>query len=128
MKYEVIISRIISAITGDKVAVRENLFYDSFKGAVDFTDDDLVNKRYVDSIVPGGGVAPVPSIITAGVTPTPLVVAYNATTSPIYSLKRPDNSFDWNTTVQYDGADFTINGADDGSGKFADSYIFTIKP
>jgi hypothetical protein len=103
------------------------LFYDKFKGTVDFADDDLVNKRYVDSAT--GGIPPNPTVIIAGVTPTPLVVAYNATSSPGYTLVRTsDNSYDYNTTVIYDGANFTIVGADDGTGRFADGYTFSIKP
>jgi hypothetical protein len=127
MKNEIIVARIISAILGNKVPIRENLFYDKFKGTVDFADDDLVNKRYVDSAT--GGIPPNPTVIIAGVTPTPLVVAYNATSSPGYTLVRTsDNSYDYNTTVIYDGANFTIVGADDGTGRFADGYTFSIKP
>jgi hypothetical protein len=127
MKNESVISRIISAIKGNKVAIRENLFYDTVKGTVDFDDDDLVNKRYVDSST--GGIPPNPTVIVAGTTATPLVIAYSATSSPAYTLLRTsDNSYDNNTTVTYDGTNFTILGADDGTGKFADGYTFSIKP
>jgi hypothetical protein len=127
MKNEISVSRIISAIFGNKVAVRENLFYDTLKGTVDFADDDLVNKRYVDSST--GGIPPSPTVIVAGVTRTPLVIAYSATSSPAYTLLRTsDNSYDNNTTIIYDGANFTILGVDDGTGKFADGYKFSIKP
>lgn len=127
MKNESVISRIISAIKGDKVAVRENLFYDTLKGNLDFAPDDLINLRCALAILAGGGIAPTP--IIAGTTATPLIIAYSGSVSPLYTLVRgSDNSFDWNTNVQYDGANFTILGADDGTGKFADSYTFAIKP
>lgn len=126
MKNESVVSRIISAIKGNKVAIRENLFYDTVKGNLDFAADDLINKRCALAILAGGGVDPVP--ITAGTTVTPLIVAYSASANPSYILQRADDSFDWNTDVKYDGANFTIAGDDDGSGKFADSYTFVIKP
>lgn len=127
MKNESVISRIISAIKGDKVAVRENLFYDTLKGNLDFAPDDLINLRCALAILAGGGIVPVP--IIAGTTATPLIIAYSGSVSPLYTLVRgSDNSFDWNTNVQYDGANFTILGADDGTGKFADNYTFAIKP
>lgn len=127
MKNESVTSRIISAIKGNKVAIRENLFYDTVKGNLDFADDDLINKRTAVALISGGGITPTP--IIAGTTVTPLVIAYSASSNPGYTLRRvSDNSFDWNTNVQYDGANFTILGADNGSGKFADSYTFAIKP
>ena len=93
----------------------------------DFADDDLVTKYAVS-----GQIAPLPpnsTIITAGTTVTPLTVAFEGGDSTSYTLKRAsDNSFDWNTNVQYDGSVFTILGEDDGSGKFADSYVFAMKP
>lgn len=125
MKNERIISRIISAIKGDKVAVRENLFYDTTKGLLDFAPDDLINLRTALAILAGAN----QTVITSGTTVTPLVVAYAGTITPSYTLIRTsDNSFDFNTNVQYDGVNFTINGADDGTGHFADSYTFSIKP
>lgn len=125
MKNEGVISRIISAIKGDKIAVRENLFYNIRKGALDFELDDLPNWNAVLSVVP---VSPDPVPITAHVTTTPLTVPYDVGNNPLYSLKRDDNSFDWNTGVVYDGTSFIITGDDDGSGKFADDFVFQIKP
>lgn len=49
MKNESVISRIISAIKGNKIAVRENLFYDTVKGIVDFGLDDLITLRVLQS-------------------------------------------------------------------------------
>jgi hypothetical protein len=127
MKNESVISRIISAIKGNKVAVRENLFYDTVKGMLDFAPDDIPNWRAVNSVVPVAPPAPTP--IVAGTDATPKVIAYNLSGSPSYMLIRgSDNSFDWNTNVQYDGINFTILGADNGSGKFADSFMFYIRP
>lgn len=126
MKNESVISRIISAIKGNKIAVRENLFYDSFKGSVDFALDDVPNWRAVLSASPI--VPPATVNIISGTTPTPLIVAYNSSSGPGYTLQRADNSFDWNTGVKYDGTNFTITGDDNGSGKFADSFVFKIRP
>ena len=67
--------------------------------------------------------------ITAGVTSTPLTIPFVGDGFASYILKRAsDNSFDNNTTVTYDGANFVLYGADDGTGHFADSYIFGIRP
>lgn len=91
-------------------------------------NDDYITKKEFNDNVPSG-LPPEPTTITAGTTPTPLVVAYNEATYPSYILIRTsDNSFDWNTNVEYDGVNFTVSGADDGSGKFADSYLFVILP
>lgn len=130
MRHESVISRIISAIRGGKVAVRENLFYDTVKGNLDFADDDLVNKRTVAGMIAAGGIVIPPTDIVAGTTDTPLVIPYADTENPGYTLVRlSDNSFDWNTNVQYDGTNFTINGGEGATaGKFADSFTFAIKP
>lgn len=70
MKHESVISRIISAIFGGKIAVRENLFYDTFKAAIDFLDDDIPNWRAVKAVA----VADQEIFIAAGSPyPTPLV-------------------------------------------------------
>lgn len=127
MKSEGVFSRIISSLLGEKVAVRENFFYNGTrKRASDFALDDLINKQAaLDLISASGGT---PTNIIAGTTVTPLVIAYAATSFPDYVLIRgSDDSFDKDTNVQYDGTQFTINGNDDGTGHFADSYTFAIK-
>lgn len=51
MKHESLINRIASAITGNKIAVVENLFYDTLKGNLDFAPDDIPNVRAVLSLL-----------------------------------------------------------------------------
>lgn len=90
-------------------------------------DNDYITKKIFNDN--SGGVVPDPTVITAGTTETPLTVAYAGNDSTSYTLKRAsDGTFDWNTPVAYDGSNFVITGNDDGTGKFADSYIFRIKP
>lgn len=81
------------------------------------------------------GEPPIITTITANVTSNPLQVNYDQTlySYPNYALLRvSDGSFDWNTSVipNYNpisgSAFFTITGDDDGTGLFADSYIFII--
>jgi hypothetical protein len=62
MKHESVISRIISAIKGNKIAVRENLFYDTLKGNLDFGLDDVPNMRAVLSANSGGVQNPFASV------------------------------------------------------------------
>lgn len=50
MRHESVINRILSKIQGVKIAVRENLKYETFKGSSDFSDDDIPNWRAVQSI------------------------------------------------------------------------------
>lgn len=121
-------SRIVAVVRGTFVLLGDILKYDTAYGTLDFTSDDMIpNIRVVKALISGGGL--IPTVIEAGVTPTPLVIAYNGTVSPDYILIRAsDNSYDKNTNVQYDGVNFTILGADDGTGKFADSYSFSIRP
>lgn len=72
---------------------------------------------------------PAPTTIVAGLTVTPLTVAYAGNASTGYVLRNTDtNLIDNNTNVFYDLATFTIVGADDGTGKFADNLIFGIRP
>jgi hypothetical protein len=59
MKHEGVFSRLISSIFGNKIAVRENLFYNTFKGNLDFTDDDIPNWRATKSLIATTGTAPV---------------------------------------------------------------------
>lgn len=47
MKHEGLFSRIVSSIFGDKIAIRENLFYNTAKFPADFADDDLPNWQSV---------------------------------------------------------------------------------
>lgn len=73
-----------------------------------------------------------PIIITAGVTETPKTVPFIGDYLTGYVLRNisgsPANLIDNNTNVTYDGSNFVIYGADDGSGKFAESFIFGIRP
>lgn len=79
--------------------------------------------------IAGAGTPPDPTTITAGVDTIPVTVAFDGNDSTSYALKRAsDGSFDWNTPVTYDGSNFVITGDDDGTGKFADSFIFGIRP
>lgn len=90
-------------------------------------NDYITKKQFNDNVT----IPPTPSpiTITAGITATPLTIAYTGNASTSYALRRAsDNSYDWNTNVQYDGLNFVIYGADDGTGHFSDSYIFGIKP
>lgn len=69
MKHESLVNRIASAIFSQKIAVRENLFYDAFKGSLDFADDDIPNWRAVQAIVGGGGspvAIPIGTPLTSG--------------------------------------------------------------
>lgn len=92
-------------------------------------DNDYITKKQFNDNTTPLPLPPSPTIITAGVTATPLTIAYTGNASTSYALRRQsDNSYDWNTNVQYDGLNFVIEGADDGTGKFADSFIFGIKP
>ena len=77
MKNESVVSRIISAIFGNKIAIRENLFYDSFKGSLDFAPDDIPNYRAVLAAVGTGGASQIITPITGGTTPNPTTVYYN---------------------------------------------------
>lgn len=130
MRHEGAFSRIMSAIFGNKVAVRENLFYDTMKGSLDFAPDDIPNVRAVLAYISGGGLEPIS--IPQTTTTTPKVIAYSATISPDYVLINltgsPTNLIDNSTNVTYDGANFTIYGLDDGTGHFSDSFTFAIKP
>lgn len=119
-------NKISAAFFGVPISVGIIMFYKTSYALADFTSDDMIpNLRTVKALISGVN----QTIITAGTTLTPLVIAYTTTATPSYTLIRTsDNSFDFNANVQYDGANFTINGADDGSGKFADSYTFNIKP
>lgn len=102
------------------------------EAAINLADKDandyITKQEFLDNITPLP-LPPTPTIITAGVTATPLTISYTGNASTSYALRRQsDNSYDWNTNVQYDGLNFVIFGADDGTGKFSDSFIFGIKP
>lgn len=50
MRHDISINKILSKVFGVKVPVRENLFYETVKGNLDFADDDLPNWRAVKAI------------------------------------------------------------------------------
>lgn len=206
MKNESVISRIISAMFGNKIAVRENMFYDSMKGSVDFAPDDIPNWRAVLAAVGTGGASQIGTAITSGVTANPITVYYTIlsaaglgststadgtqtnqpavtvtgagagayftvvtvgnvasvvtqvnpgtgydvgdtftiaalpgitfTITNITTMVNPDSVYRNADGSQYAGVSanvdlgngIMITGADDGSGKFADSFVFWIKP
>jgi len=80
MKNESVISRIISAIFGSKIAVRENLYYDTTKGTLDFADDDLPNWRAVLAVVPGAGAQQIETPIIGGTSNNPVTIYYTILT------------------------------------------------
>lgn len=114
----------------DRIGVATRLGYTTRYEMGDLDDDDLVTKYLLENFAGGSlPTPPDPVSITAGTDDTPMVVAYVGGSSTSYTLKRlSDGTFDWNTGVVFDGSNFTINGDDNGSGKFADSFIFSIKP
>ena len=114
----------------DRIGVTTRFGYKTRYEMADLDDDDLVTKYLLENFAGGSlPVPPDPVSITAGTDDTPMVVAYEGGSSTSYTLKRlSDGTFDWNTPVVFDGSQFTINGDDNGSGKFADSFIFSIKP
>lgn len=75
MKNEYIISRIKSAIFGNKVAIQENLYYDTYKSLGDFSPDDLVNKR---------------ALLGAGVVPPVFVTIPSGTAGATFAITAPD--------------------------------------
>lgn len=96
----------------------------------DLQDDSLITKYLLLNNV--NPTPPDPVVITAGTTVTPLTVAFAGGASTGYSLVRTTGDrapmIDNDTNVGWDFATFTIYGADDGTGHFADSFIFGIKP
>lgn len=51
MRHEPLVNRILSKIAGVKIAIRENLFYETFKGLLDFAPDDLINLRAAQALL-----------------------------------------------------------------------------
>lgn len=80
--------------------------------------------------VNGNPPAPAHTVITAGTTVTPLSIMYTGDINTTgYILRRVSDGWDNKATqVTYDGTTFTVNGDDDGSGKWLESYVFQILP
>lgn len=128
MRGEYAISRIISAIFSNKVAVRENLFYDTVKGDLDFADDDLINKRCLLALIPDPDSQIITPII-GGTTGNPITVTYGAMTNPTLIFRNADGSNYAGAVNNVDnGTAIVLTGDDNGSGKFADSFSFILKP
>lgn len=73
---------------------------------------------------------PEPIPITAHTSVTPLPISYTGDVNTTdYILRRLSDGWN-NKTVQvsFDGSTFTIPGDDDGSGKWAEDYVFQILP
>jgi hypothetical protein len=127
MKNESVISRIISAIKGNRIAIRENLFYDAYKSTIDFADDDLPNWRAVKAEI--GNINQITTPITSGVTGNPITVAYTGMVNPTLIFRNGDGSNYSGATNNVDnGTEIILTGDDDGHGKFADTFSFIIKP
>ncbi len=143
MRNERVISRIISAIFGDKVAVRENLFYDTVKGALDFADDDLINKRAAAALSgveyqtfavagdPNPLNIPVATLVANGINKLEPAVR---NTIPLYGHANSDTTEGTVSRVDYNYTDPTktvlvsidVWGNDNGSGGFNEDTNFTI--
>lgn len=129
MKHEGAFNRIISVIFGDKVAVRENLFYNTFKGSLDFAPDDLPNWRAVLAVVPGGGETAITTPIVSGVTSNPITVNYGTMVNPTIILRNVDGSNYSGSGHNVDnGVEIILTGDDDGTGHFIDTFTFILKP
>lgn len=79
MRHESIVSRIVSAIFNTRIPIRENLYYDSFKGTLDFADDDLPNWRAVKAF---SNAPPFPYNIPSG-SQTPIIINFTDNTIKI---------------------------------------------
>jgi len=138
MKNEGVISRIISAITGNKIAVRENLYYDTIKGTVDFALDDLINLRTAHALlngVPFQAVIPAGTAMPVNYTETDIpgldkyfqykiYIPLNSTTNTPIGTPRIDAIFTDSTKVTL--ASINVYGNDDGSGNFNEDTTVTI--
>lgn len=103
---------------------------ETYSFTADLRDNSLITKAMMINYV--GIAPPTPTNIVAGTDATPKIIAYSATSNPGYVLINltgsPVKLIDNATNVTYDGTNFTIYGADNGSGKFIDSFVFIIKP
>lgn len=133
MKHEGAFSRIISVIKNVKVAIRENLFYDSVKTLIDFADDDLINLRAAKSLISGGDDIKTP--IVGGTTANPITIEYGSLTDPTIICRNTDGTEYSGTQKTLDNAyagspdnSITFTGDDNGSGKFLDTFYIILKP
>lgn len=111
----------------DRTGVNKIMGYLNRYELDDLEDDDFITKYLLVNSQPPS--PPTPTTIQAGVTVNPLIVIFVGNASTLYSLRRAaDSSYDWNTSVIFDGSQFTITGDDDGTGHFADGFTFAIKP
>lgn len=76
-----VLTRIISKLVGQKVAIRENLYYETVKGNLDFALDDLINLRCAQVIA--GGPQPVYLPFAAG-TGLPITISSFQSTYSAY--------------------------------------------
>lgn len=77
-----------------------------------------------------GSVPPVPDIvrsITGGVTTIPQTITHTGTTWPTVIFRDGAGNVYSGATSQDTGTDIVVTGDDDGTGKFADSFVVIVK-
>lgn len=92
-------------------------------------DNDYITKKIFNDNN-SNIIRPDPIPITAHASVTPLSISYTGDVNTTdYILRRLSDGWNnRNVQVAFDGSTFTISGEDDGSGKWAEDYVFQILP
>lgn len=111
----------------DRIRSANIIQYTTRYELADLQDDSLVTKYLLlNNISP---TEPIVTPIVGGTTPNPISVNYGAMEFPTLIFRNADGSnYAGATNNVDDGTAITLTGDDDGSGHFADSFTFVIKP
>lgn len=95
----------------------------------DLPDNGLVTKNMLENALPPTPTDQIITPIVSGVTGNPKTVNYGEMVNPTLIFRNSDGSNYSGAVNNIDnGTEIVLTGDDDGSGKFADSFSFIIKP
>lgn len=125
---QALLQRIFARLIGDSIYSDNVIEYTNAPSLTDLPDQGLVTKNMLLSQYSPGGVQVVTSIV-GGTTGNPITVPYTDIINPTLIYRNADGSSYSGAVNNIDTGDtIVLTGDDDGTGKFADSFSFIIKP
>lgn len=104
-----------------RIGITTRLSYKTRYELADLSDDDLVTKYLLGTLVPN---TPIITNVTAG-DPQPLTIPYAPLISPNVIYRNPDGSRYGGSTDTDNGTDIVVTG--DGGSTFADTFTVIVQ-
>lgn len=119
----------IRSMAGGPITSDSDIVYSDPPSLTDLESNGLVTKNMMVSYVPSPPADQITTPIIGGTTDNPITVNYGDMVNPTLIFRTAAGlNYTGSVNNQDTGTTIVLTGDDNGSGKFADSFSFIIKP